>query len=207
MSLRIWSRSIRAQLLLGLLLLEALSLLLFAAVLVRQQTHETFIRAQQRLEHQATSVSVQTVEALKNGRPDNIGIAVEMMGQAPSVETAKVTDPQGKVLYSSLDKPGELPSNRAEMDEAIHLNGDQAHFFILNKDDWEAVKPIHFQGRLFGYAWVKTDKEWDREQLNSILRSTAIFGVIWMAASGFWPGPWRVPSLLPWRCCTGGLER
>src|ERR1700679_3722176 len=104
MKIRIWPRTIRAQLLVGLVLLEALSWLLFATILIRQQARETFFRAQQRLEHQSTSVAAQSVEALRSGRPDLIQMAVRMMGEAPSVDTAKVTDPQGKVLFVSDGK-------------------------------------------------------------------------------------------------------
>jgi len=43
--------------------------------------------------------------------------------------------------------------------------------------------PIVTGTDLRGYAWVETDRSWDFEQLNSVLHSTMIFGVIWIAAS------------------------
>lgn len=99
MKLRGWPRSIRFQLLSGLVLLEALSLLLFSVVLLRQQSRDIFERAKQRLEHQSTSLAVQAQEALHGGRPEVIQISVRMMAEAPSVDTAKISDPQGGVLY------------------------------------------------------------------------------------------------------------
>jgi PAS domain S-box-containing protein len=183
MKLRGWPRSIRFQLLCGLLLLEAFSLLLFACVLVRQQARETVERARQRLEHQATSVAVQAEQALKDGHPDLIGISVIMMGQAPSVDKAKVTDSLGKVLFVSDGLAGDQPLDPAQLARIPGLTENKAYFFPISPNDWEGVRPIRHQGRLYGYAWIRTDRNWDREQLNSILRSIAIFGLIWIAAS------------------------
>ena len=36
---------------------------------------------------------------------------------------------------------------------------------------------------LRGFVWIKRERAWDYEQLNAILRDTAIFGVIWIVAS------------------------
>ncbi|MGA2086529.1 MAG: hypothetical protein ABSG60_13535, partial [Terracidiphilus sp.] len=59
MQMRWWPRSIRWQMLAGLLLLEALSIGLFAALLVRQQTREVSVHARQRLAYQAASLAQQ----------------------------------------------------------------------------------------------------------------------------------------------------
>jgi hypothetical protein len=71
--MRWWPRSIRWQMLAGLVLLEALSLGLFAALLIRQQTHEVHERAAAALAHQATSVALQAKEALQQERPAGWG--------------------------------------------------------------------------------------------------------------------------------------
>jgi PAS domain S-box-containing protein len=183
MKLRGWPRSIRFQLLFGLVLLEALSLLLFALVLIRQENKETFKRVHQRLEHQASSVAVQAQEALQDGHPELIQVAVRMMGQAPSVDAATVTDRQGKVLYSSLTQSigQQLPAK--QLQQIQHIDTENALVFAPSSGDWEGVKPIVVQNKLYGYAWVSTDKGWDREQLSFVLQYTTIFGVIWIAAS------------------------
>jgi PAS domain S-box-containing protein len=183
MKLRAWPRSIRIQLLFGLMLLETMSLLLFFTVLIRQERLDTSVRAQQRLEHQSSSVAEQALEALQSGRPYIIGSAVKMMGEAPSVDVANVTDPNGKVLYSSLPSSigSQLPA--PELGQRSRISGDKPHFFILGKDNFEGVKPIFYQQKLYGYAWVTTDRNWDREELRKMLRYTAIFGVIWIVAS------------------------
>src|SRR5271167_777722 len=183
MKLRGWPRSIRFQLPFGLVLLEALSLALFATVLIRQQYQEIFARAQVRLEHQSTSLALQAVEALQADRPEAIAISARMMSEAPSVESAKISDPQGRVTFVGEGQPADHPLTTAEISQIQHVAGDSPHFFNLGSEDWEGVKPIYFQAKLYGYAWVKTDRNWDRQQLGATLRYTAIFGIIWIAAS------------------------
>jgi len=184
MNLRAWPRTIRSQLLGGLVLLEVLSLILFAALLLGRQEEEAYKRAQQRLAHQANSLSLQVEEALAGERPDATQLAVRMMGDAPSVDTASVTDPQGHVLYFSKEVSSNPPLSSGELAQIRHIPQGQALFFTLGLNDWESVKAIYDpQHRLFGYAWVRTDRDWDRKQLIATLESTAIFASIWIGAS------------------------
>ena len=55
--------------------------------------------------------------------------------------------------------------------------------FTLAGNRWECAQPIYTADTLRGFAWVAFDKSWMHEQLDSILRSTMIFGVIWVVAS------------------------
>jgi PAS domain S-box-containing protein len=167
----------------GLVLLEVLSLGLFEALIIRQQAHEVHERMMHRLLHQASSVSLQATEALQQERPSWVGLSVRMMGEAPSVAVAKVTDPAGNVLYVSQGEPEQTTLDPAERAQ-IHLamKGEPL-VFAFGKNQWEGVKAIVTGTDLRGYAWVETDPNWDFEELNSILRSTMIFGVIWIVAS------------------------
>src|SRR5689334_18012889 len=101
LDMRWWPRTIRWKLLLGLVLLEALSITLFALVLVRLQSRDLRLHAQQRLASQVTSVASQAEEAMLENREDWLAGAARMMGKAPSVAQAKVTDPKGNVLAVS----------------------------------------------------------------------------------------------------------
>jgi len=183
MKLRRWPRTIRYQLLAGLVLLEALSLLLFAGLLFRQQSGEIRDRAQLRLKHQATSIAVQTVEALGRNRPDTLKTSVRVMGEAPSVAMAKITDPAGNVLYTSEGESNLQPLNFAELAQIKKVHGNDPLFFVLDRDDWEGVKAIYYQDKLYGYAWVKTDRNWDTRPLTETLLTIAKFGLIWIGAS------------------------
>ncbi|MGA2535137.1 MAG: ATP-binding protein [Terracidiphilus sp.] len=181
--MRWWPRSIRWQMLAGLLMLEVLSIGLFEALLVRQQAHEVHQRMVHRLGHQANSMALQAAEALQQQRPTWVGLSVKMMGEAPSVALAKMTDPAGNVLFVSQGdaKRASLePEERAQI--PIAGNGEPL-VFAFGKNRWEGMKAIVIANEVRGYVWVETDPKWDYEELDSILRSTMIFGTIWIAAS------------------------
>jgi len=180
---RWWPRSIRWQMLAGVLLLEALSLALFAALLIHQQTHEVFERAQHRLAHQATSVAMQAKEALLQERPKWVGLSVQMMGEAPSVAFAKVTDPAGNVIFVSAGQPEQHELEALERAQIPLMTRDEPRVFNLGQDRWEGVRPIYTGSDLRGFAWVETYRNWDHEELASILRGIVLFGAVWIVAS------------------------
>ena len=96
-----WPRTVRWQLITWLMLLEALSVALFALILIEVQGREVRQRALERLQHQATSVAIQAEEAYRADRPEILVTSLRMMGTAPSVAHAKITDSAGNVLYVS----------------------------------------------------------------------------------------------------------
>ena len=75
--MRLWPRSLRLQMLAGLVLLEVLSIGLFVALLVRQQAHEVHERMIHRLAHQANSMALQSTEALQQQRNTWVGLSVK----------------------------------------------------------------------------------------------------------------------------------
>ena len=181
--MRWWPRTIRLQLLLGLVLLEALSIGLFAVVIIRLQGSEVRQRIAQRLTHQAASVALQASEAYRLQRPDLVVPSLDMMGQAPSVSRAQITDPNGKVLYISHGNPAQTVLNSTERAQITKIQPGKAVVFLAGGHLWEGVTPIYTGSELRGFAWVETDPAWDREQLRTVLHGTLIFGGIWIAAS------------------------
>ena len=181
--MRWWPRSIRWQMFAGLVLLEVLSIGLFEALLIQQQSREVHKRMLQRLSHEADAVAVQATEALQEQRPNWVGFSVKMMGEAPSVAFVKVTDPAGNVLYVSQGEPEQVVLDAAERAQIPRILNNGPRTFGFGKDRWEAVKPIMTGNDRRGLAWVETDRTWDFQELDSILRSTLIFGTIWVGAS------------------------
>ena len=181
--MRWWPRSIRWQLLTGLLLLEALSIGLFAALLVHQQERRLYLRARQTLAYQSTSLAVQSAEALGQNRAAWVDFYVKMMVNSPTVEATKVTDPAGGVLFSSSSsgEPTQLrPDERAQI---FLMRSDEPRIFTGPDKRWEAVHAIYTGDRLRGYAWVTYDRNLARQEIVSLLRDLSIFGIIWLAAS------------------------
>jgi PAS domain S-box-containing protein len=167
----------------GLLLLEMLSIGLFAVLLVRQQLQEANSRAHLRLSYESTSLALQSSEALEQERPGWVGLSVKMMGDAPTVALAKVTDPAGNVLFISKGDADETTLDQSERSEISLIKRDAQNCLTLPGDQWECASPIYTGDALRGFAWVEFDKRWLHEQVDSILRSTAVFGIIWVVAS------------------------
>lgn len=179
-----WPRTVRWQLITWLMLLEALSVALFALILIQIQGREIRQRALERLEHQATSVAVQAQEAYRANRTDILVTSLKMMGAAPSVAQARVTDAAGNVLYVSGGEPARFPLEPAERAQIAKIPAHLPWVFSFGDHRWEGVKAIYEGERLTGYAWVETDRSWDNEQLDTVLHSSLSFGLIWMGASG-----------------------
>ncbi len=181
--MRWWPRSIRWQLLTGLLLLEALSIGLFAVLLVHQQTRRLYLRARQTLEYQSTSLALQSAEALGEDRQSWVDLSVKMMVDSPTVESAKISDPSGGVLFDTSEHAdgGRLrPDERAQI---AQIRGADPRFFIGAGHRWEAVHAIYTQNTLRGYAWVTFDRAVARQEIDSLLSDLSIFGIIWIVAS------------------------
>jgi PAS domain S-box-containing protein len=168
---------------LGLMLLEVLSVGLFAVVLINQQQREVREHALQRLAHQATSLALQTQEGFQHQRPDWIISSLKMMGEAPSVGRAKITDAAGKTLFVSEGDPAQLQLDPVERAQISQISGDGAKVFLSSTGQWEGVKTIFAGTDIRGFAWVETERAWDTEQLSTLLRSTMSFALIWIGVS------------------------
>ncbi|MGA2672177.1 MAG: ATP-binding protein [Terracidiphilus sp.] len=167
----------------GLVLLEVLSIVLFALLLIRRQAGEVYVHTQERLVYQASSLELQAKEALQQQRPSWTALSVKMMGAAPDVALAKITDPAGKVLFVSRGDPEQATLDPVERMQIPQVRHQEPKLFTLKGDRWECVKAIYIDGHLRGYAWVETDREWDREQLNTVQHGTVLFAIIWIFAS------------------------
>jgi len=181
--MRWWPRTVRWQLILWLMLLEVLSVALFTIVLVKIEGQEIRKRALERLAHQATSVAQQAEDAFRQQHPELVLSSLRMMGEAPSVANAKITDAAGNILFvsSSEHPPTQLePAERARIAQVVKR---EPLVFAFDENRFEGVKAIYYGDAVRGYAWVETDRTWDNEILDTVLRSSFSFGLIWIGAS------------------------
>ncbi len=102
----------------GLVLLEILSIGLFAAILTRQQTRRVRLRAQLILSYESATLASQISEALEQQRPGWVSSSVKTVGEAPNVALATVTDPAGNVLFASK---GEADQAVLDPDERVQI--------------------------------------------------------------------------------------
>lgn len=182
--MRWWPRTVRWQLIIWLMLLEVLSVGLYVLLLVRIEGREVRQHLLERLAHQATSVALQSEEAYRQNKPDMVLPSLRMMGAAPSVARAKITDTAGNVLFVSDGEAARYPLDPAEKAQIAQVYEHEPHVFSFGDQRWEGVKAIYIGSSLRGYAWVETDRTWDDEQLDTVLRSSFSFGLVWIGASG-----------------------
>lgn len=180
---RWWPRSIRWQMLAGVVLLETLSIALFTTLLLYQQSKESHFRAKVRLVYEANSLAVQAREALQHEHPDWIGLSVIMMGEAPTVATAKVTDGTGHVLFSSQGAAADHPLTSEERAQLAQMNGDQSRSFHFGGNRLEVVSAIYTGDDLRGYAWVEYNRTWEQQEMSGLRRNTGLFALIWILSS------------------------
>ena len=181
--MRWWPRTFRSQMIAGLVSLEALSMMLFAGLLIHQQTTDLHRRARIRLTFEATSVAMQASEALAQNRPGWVGLSVQMMGEAPTVSLAKVTDTAGNVLFVSKGEAEDYRLSAAEIVEIPQIPRSGAVFFEAPGRPWEAAAAIFTGDDLRGYAWVEYQNTWGKEQIDGIVHDLLIFSAIWVLAS------------------------
>ncbi len=181
--MRWWPRTIRSQMFAGLLLLEVLSISLFALLLFRQQRSEVRVHSQKRLAYQATTMALQAREALQQSRPGWVGLSAKMMEDSPDVSIAKVTDPAGNVLFISHGDSDEARLSPVELAQIPLMRLQDPRVFSLNDGNREGVSSIYTGTDLRGFVWVEEDRAWAFAQLNTAIHDTVLFAIIWIAAS------------------------
>ena len=172
-------RTIRGQLMAGLIVFEVAVVAVLSAVLIREQGAELYSRTEQRLEFQARALAAATRGAIKAGQIASLQTVVDNLREAPGIRAVQITDTQGRTLVSSdPGMTGRLMLSAVERKYLGELT--KATIFSLDEKTREAVAPVRVDGLTRGYIWIYPDESQDRAQLRQLLRYTllsAIFAV------------------------------
>jgi signal transduction histidine kinase len=173
-------RTIRGQLISGLILFEVIILTVLSVVLIHEQRDELQSRTQRRLEYQAGSLAIQTGTAMSAGQMDTLQRLANALREAPSIRAVQITDAQGRTLASSdPGMTGKLALSPVERTYLRQLTTPQ--IFSIDNETKEAVAPIRVDGQTRGYVWIYPDESRDKAQLHKLLLYTllsAMIGVI-----------------------------
>jgi len=173
-------RTIRGQLMSGLILFEVIVLAVLSVVLVREQGDELRSRTERRLEYQAGVLAVQASALMSTKQLDTLQRVVDAMRDAPSIRAVQITDTQGHTLVSSdPGMKGKLTLSPTERTYLRELN--KPEIFSIDKRNSEAVAPVRIERETRGYVWIYPDNSRDRTQLHRLLGFTllsAFFGII-----------------------------
>src|SRR6201994_1211151 len=180
-------RSIRGQLISGLILLEGLLVVVFATLLVREQALEIHERARLRLESEVNLLALQSQDSLAQGQAGYLVPILRAMINSPAIRTAMVTDTNGRVIASSdPEMNGKELLTRLEK---RHLEDTtRAVIFRVPGGAREAVQAIHVGGQLSGFAWVYEDATAALQQISSLIRITFIFAGLGALGTAFIAG-------------------
>jgi signal transduction histidine kinase len=167
-------RSIRGQLISGLILFEGLLVIVFATLLVREQASEIHERARLRLESEVNLLALQSQDSLSQGQIGYLVPILRAMINSPSIRAAVVTDSNGRVIASS--DPGMNGKDLLTRFEKKHLEDTPvAVIFRAPGGAREAVQAIRVGGQLSGFAWVYEDASAAWQEIYSLIRITIIF--------------------------------
>src|SRR5580658_6018850 len=138
-------RTIRGQLMSGLILFEVIVLAVLSVVLVREQGDELRSRTERRLEYQASVLAVLTSAAMSDGQFHTLQHVLNAMRDAPSIRAVQITDTQGRTLVSSdSGMQGKLMLSGTERTYLRELN--KPEIFSIDKKTSEAVAPVRIDG-------------------------------------------------------------
>src|SRR3984957_11758776 len=167
-------RSIRGQLISGLVLFEGLLVIVFATLLVREQASEIHERARQRLESEVNLLALQSQDSLAQGQAGYLVPILRTMVNSPGIRAALVTDIHGRVIASS--DPAMNGKDLLTSLEKKHMEDTPgAAIFRVPGGAREGVQAIHVGGQLSGFAWVYEDATASLQQISSLIRITIIF--------------------------------
>jgi signal transduction histidine kinase len=167
-------RSIRGQLITGLILFEGLLVIGFATLLVREQASEIHERARVRLASEVNLLALQSQESLAQGHAGYLVPILRAMNNSPSIRAVVITDVTGQVIASS-DPGMEGKTLLTRLERKYLTDTPGAVLFRVPGGAREAVMPIRVNGELTGFAWVYEDASAAWQQIYSLIRITILF--------------------------------
>jgi PAS domain S-box-containing protein len=165
----------------ALVLFEIFVVGIFTFVLVHHQGSELNQRLRRRLENQAYLVAAQGDMAAADTSLGSFLQVVRSAAQAPSVSAAQITDMQGRTLASTdPTMTGKLALSAKEKTYLHQL--DQPAIFSTRPNQWEAVAPIHQNGRVTDLVWIYPNETQDEQDLHALVKITLFWAAFVLLA-------------------------
>jgi PAS domain S-box-containing protein len=170
-------RTIRGQLIVGLIVFEMLLVSVFAYFVIREHAAEIKARERRRFEYQSNMVALTAQVAIEEGRPEILQRTVALMSEAPSIKAVRVTDTEGRAI---LERNPDLNGvNRLTPLEKSYLGRVKGvTVFQVAKDKSEVVTPVMIEGSVRALVWIYPSDQTQREEMNSQIQLTLVFAVI-----------------------------
>lgn len=174
-------RTIRGQLMSGLILFEVLVLAILSAVVIREQRAELQTRTDQRLEYQASLIAIQSSAAMEDNEYTVLARMLDTMRDDPSIRAVQITDVQGKTILSSSDPGAEGKLMLSPKERQFLRDLSKPAIFSLDHGSREAVAPVRVHGEMRGLVWIYPDDSRDKRQLQMLMRVTLFSAILGIA--------------------------
>jgi PAS domain S-box-containing protein len=169
-------RTIRGQLIAGLLAFEVLLVAVFAYFVIRDHVEELRTRELHRLDYQAKMGALMTQVAIAEERPDVMQRALSLMMKAPSIQAVQITDPQGRIMLGSTQAPAGTTNLTAS--EKMHLGVRHVAVFDGAGSHAEAVAPVIVDGVARALVWIYPSEKPEEQELYSQVKLILAFAVV-----------------------------
>ena len=172
-------RTIRGQLIGGLILFEGILVVCFAVLIIGEHVHEIHQRAAHRMEYQSLMLAMEAGEDIDDNRLDRLQKTLFTMATAPSIHAAQVTDKNGVAIASTdTGRINKLNLTQAERNQLPLIHGPLV--FPVPGNAVEAVAPVRANGNgeIKGYVWVYPNGEPDKRDLRSLIVITLLFALV-----------------------------
>lgn len=177
-------RTIRQQLILGLLLVKVFSILFFVLLLLQVERKDMLKRSELRVEYLTNSLLVEVRQAFEQGQPSASLNAIQIVTNSPSTNYAKVTDPTGKTIYANPESLVGQMLTPVEQEKLQKLKEEDFVTYTIPDqrygDLYAGVRPVYSEGKLCAYVWVYTNPSLEKQQMSDLLRVTAMFVIVWL---------------------------
>ncbi len=170
-------RTIRRQLIVGLLVFEVLLVAFFAFFIIRSHKREMSTRERHRLEYQSGTLAVVAGDALASHRIDPLRKTIAAMMGASTIAAVEITDPNGVTIVGS--NPAQEGTSTLTDTERKYLAVSRGTSILdLPGGHHEAVAPIMIDGKLRALAWVYPNDSAAQPELYDQLRLTLAFALV-----------------------------
>ena len=169
-------RTIRGQLIAGLIAFEILLVSVFAFFVIQERTAEIKSREGRRFEYQSSLVALTAQVAIAEGRPEILRRAIALMMEAPTIKAIKVTDPQGHTILESDPAVTGMDSLTPTERQYLHPASGVTVFQVA-KGQSEVVTPVVIEGSLRALVWIYPSDQPQKEEMNAQERLTLVLAV------------------------------
>jgi signal transduction histidine kinase len=177
---RLLPKTFFAQLVLGTILVQTLTLGTFISWVVISQRDQARGRTRARMESQLSRLSRASGKAYASGSLDSVHDVLELAEIAPTIEATRLTDLEGKTLVAS-QKARSTGLDASE--QAVLPSATTPHIFSIRTGQLEAVTPVFRDGKPVALLWLEPNASVTLNTASQISQIALTYGAFALLAN------------------------